>query len=123
MNGEEISKDQLELEDLMKEQAVKNVAGALHYLVVHADIKQYYYEVKYVRNDERLMDIIGRGLRELDMLKKSEEHKEKIKQLMLPSSDDLMRVLEFYRKFGGRFITALAAMSIAMCKLCFSKTQ
>ncbi|MEM0050399.1 MAG: hypothetical protein QXE05_05690 [Nitrososphaeria archaeon] len=118
-----INKGQLELEDLVRDQAVRNVAGAFHYLVIHANIKQYYYEIKYIRNDARLMDIIGRGLKELDVLKKSEEHQD-INQLMLPSSDDLAKILEFYRIFKERFIAALTAMVVATCKLCWSqKTQ
>ena len=104
----------------MKDQAIKNVASALHYLVVHANIKQYYYEIKYVRNDARLMDVVGRGLRELDTLKKNEEYQD-IKQLMLPSTDDLAKMLEFYRKFKERFTAALAAMIVATCRLCWTQ--
>jgi len=118
MDEKAVSKSPMELEDLMKEQAVRNVASALHYLVAHANIKQYYYEIKYVRNDTRLMDIIGRGLRELDVLKGSEEHQNNIKKLKLPSTNDLSRILELYRRFRERFIAALAAMIVSTCELC-----
>jgi thiamine biosynthesis protein ThiC len=123
MSGKDIDESQLELENLMKEKAIRNIASALHYLVIHANIKQYYYEVKYIRNDARLMDVVGRGLKELDMLKKSEEYQD-INQLMLPSTDDLVKMLESYGRFKERFIAALTAMIVASCKLCWTqKTQ
>jgi hypothetical protein len=110
-----------ELEIIVRDQAVKNVANAFHYLVVHADIKQYYYELKYVRNDRRLIDLVGKGLRELDMLKRSEDHKASIAQLSLPRNEDLAKILEYYRLFEERFIATLAAMTVATCKLCWMK--
>jgi hypothetical protein len=106
------------LEDVVKDEAVERVASAFHYLVIHARVKQYYYELKYVRDDRRLMDLVGRCLRELDMLRGSRDHESSIAKLKLPTSDDLARVIEHYRGFKERFTAALAAMTVASCSLC-----
>ena len=112
------------LEEVVRDPAVEHAAGALHYLVIHANVKQYYYELKYVRDDRRLMDLLGRALRELDMLKRSEDHKDPIAKLWLPNHDDLAKILEYYGKFKERFTAALAAMTVAWvatCKLCWAE--
>lgn len=106
------------LEEIVRDPSVGHVAGAFHYLVVHANIKQYYYELKYVRDDRRLMDLVGKSLRELDMLKRGEDHKDTIAKLLLPNNEDLAKTLEYYRIFKERFTAALAAMTVATCKLC-----
>lgn len=109
------------LEEIVRDPAVGHVASAFHYLVVHANIKQYYYELKYVRDDRRLMDLVGKSLRELDMLKRGEDHKDTIAKLLLPNNEDLAKTLEYYRIFKERFTAALAAMTVATCKLCWAE--
>lgn len=109
------------LEEVVRDSAVEHTASAFHYLVVHANIKQYYYELKYVRDDRRLMDLVGKSLRELDMLKRTEDHKDAIAKLFLPNNEDLAKTLEYYRKFKERFTAALAAMTVATCKLCWAQ--
>lgn len=109
------------LEEVIEEPATGHVASVLHYLVVHANVKQYYYELKYVRNEQRLMELIGRALREIDMIKGSEDHRDNLAKLLLPSKEDLAKVLELYRKFGKSFTAFLAAMIVATCKLCWAE--
>jgi hypothetical protein len=109
------------LEEIIKEPATDHVASMLHYLVIHANVKQYYYELKYVRNEQRLIELIGRALREVDMIKGSEDHRDNLAKLLLPSKEDLAKVLELYRKFGKSFTASLAAMTVATCKLCWTE--
>lgn len=108
------------LEELIRDPAIDHIASAFHYLVVHANVKQYYYELKYIRNEQRLMELIGKALREIDMLKGSEYHRDNLAKLLLPSKEDLVRVLELYRKFEKSFTASLAAMTVASCKLCWA---
>jgi hypothetical protein len=109
------------LEEVVNDSAVEHVTNVFHYLVIHANVKQYYYELKYVRDDRRLMDLLGRALRELDMLKRSEGDRDQIAKLRLPSSEDLVKILNYYGKFKERFTAMLAAMTVATCKLCWAE--
>ncbi len=111
------------LEEVIRDPAVVHVANVFHYLVIHANIKQYYYELKYVRDDRRLIDLIGRGLREMDVLKRSEEEKNEIDKLRVPSNEDLARALEDYKLFKERFIAALGAMTVASCPICWAEKK
>jgi hypothetical protein len=119
--GDEISMSEDKLEEVVRDPAVEHAANVFHYLVVHANVKQYYYELKYVRDDRRLMDLIGKSLKELDTLKRSEDHKDTIAKLLIPSNEDLAKTLEHYRRFRERFTAALAAMTVASCKLCWAE--
>jgi hypothetical protein len=115
--------DDNHLEEVIRDPSVVHVANVFHYLVIHANIKQYYYELKYVRDDRRLIDLIGRGLKNLDVLKRSEEDKSAIDRLQVPNNEDLAKALEDYRLFKERFIAALGAMTVASCPICWSEKK
>ena len=105
--GEKISQQNL-LEEAVTNKSVKRVAELFHYLVVHAEIKQYYYELKFIRSGARLLELIGRALRNLDVLKRDERYKNEINQLYPPSKEDEAETLRYYNKLKTDFIKALS---------------
>jgi len=113
----------MELTEVVGDPAVKHVVNVLHYLVIHAENKQYYYELKYLRDDRRLMDLLSRALRELDILQRSEDHKQKLAQLTLPNQLDLAKILDYYGRFKERFTATVAAMTMALCEICFKERR
>jgi len=107
-----------ELEQALQEPSITRVADSLHYLVVHAEVKQYYYELKYLRDEAKLLKLLGDGLKQLDTLKKDEKYKAEIEELYLPNKDDILKVLSYYNSFKEKFTIALAAMSVAWSPKC-----
>jgi len=111
------------LEQAADDVSVRHVAGVLHYLIAHADIKQYYYELKFVRNGAGLLELIGKALRNLDVLKRDERHKENIKNLKLPSQDDLSSTLKYFNALKTDFIKILSGLAVASCPLCWEERK
>lgn len=107
------------LEKAVDDKSVRRVADCLHYLVVHAGIKQYYYELKFVRSGSRLLELIGKALRDLEVLKREKEHETKIKRFYQPSKDDLAVALKYYDSLGSDFIKILSGLTVASCPLCW----
>ncbi len=107
--------------EAVTDQSVKRVAEIFHYLVVHCEIKQYYYELKFIRSGAKLLELIGRALRNLDALKRDERYKSDIGRLYLPSKDDEAQVLKYYNILGSDFIKALSGLVVASCPLCWRK--
>ena len=119
---EKISQQNL-LEEAVTNKSVKRVAELFHYLVVHAEIKQYYYELKFIRSGARLLELIGRALRNLDVLKRDERYKNEINQLYPPSKEDEAETLRYYNKLKTDFIKALSGLVVASCPLCWRKRE
>ena len=111
------------LEEAVNNDAVRRVASTFHYLVVHADIKQYYYELKFIRSGARLLELIGRALRNLDVLKRDERHRENIEKLMLPSKEDESTTLKYFNALKTNFIKALSGLVVASCPLCWEERR
>jgi len=111
------------LEKAVEDEAVKRVADVFHYLVIHANIKQYYYELKFIRSGARLLELIGKALRHLDMLSRDKEEQEKIEQLRKPSKEDEAVVLRYYNQLKADFIKALSGLVLASCPLCWAKKK
>jgi hypothetical protein len=111
------------LEEAVRSDAVKRVADVFHYLIVHADVKQYYYELKFVRGGAKLLELVGRALRHLDMFKRDEEHKTKIERLRLPSKEDEAVVLNYYDQLTDNFIRAMSGLVVASCPLCWEERK
>lgn len=109
------------LKEVLEDRAVGNAANALHYLIVHAKVKQYYYELKYIRDEKRFLDLLGRGLKELEVLSGHEEHRADIEKLYLPSKEDITKLLHYYNNLKEKLTAALAAMSVALCPKCFAR--
>ncbi|MEM1718831.1 MAG: hypothetical protein QXF49_05700 [Thermosphaera sp.] len=99
--------------------AVKRVAELFHYLVVHCHIVQYYYELKFVRSGPRLLELIGRALKDLSVIERDEERKMEVESLPLPSKEDESAVLKYYSSLGLDFIRALSGLVVASCPLCW----
>ncbi|MEM1513126.1 MAG: hypothetical protein QXN15_11275 [Candidatus Jordarchaeales archaeon] len=108
-----------ELIKAVKDDAVKRVAELFHYLVVHCEVKQYYYELKFVRSGSRLLELIGKALKDLGVIGRDEERRREIEELRLPSKEDESMVLEYYSSLGLDFIRALSGMVVASCRLCY----
>ncbi|HIE15242.1 TPA: hypothetical protein EYP70_08220 [Candidatus Bathyarchaeota archaeon] len=118
---EEFSRDSLL--EAVKDQSVKRVANIFHYLIVHADIKQYYYELKFIRSGAKLLELIGRALRNLDVLSRDENYKKDISKLRLPSKKDEATVLKYYNDLRMDFIKALSGLVLASCPLCWGERE
>jgi len=114
---------QTDLLEAVTNRSVKRVAEAFHYLVVHAEIKQYYYELKFIRSGARLLELIGRALRNLDVLKKDEKYASDISKLQLPSKEDEATTLKYYNALKTDFIKALSGLVVASCPLCWREKE
>ncbi len=114
---------QPDLLEAVTNRSVKHVAEAFHYLVVHAEIKQYYYELKFIRSGARLLELIGRALRNLDVLKKDERYGNEISKLRLPSKEDEAAALKYYNALKTDFIKALSGLVVASCPLCWKERE
>jgi hypothetical protein len=112
-----------ELTEIARDQAVRRASDLLHYLVSHANVKQYYYELKFVRDDRKFLNIIAKALKELDVLKRDSSEAEKMRRMRLlePDKDDETKILEYYYRFRERFIALLSAMVVGACPLCWEK--
>ena len=106
------------LENAVEDKAIKHVADVFHYLVIHADVKQYYYELKFIRSGARLLELIGKALRHLDVLSRDKEREEEIKRFLTPSKEDEAIALKYYNQLGADFIKALSGLILASCRLC-----
>jgi hypothetical protein len=111
------------LERAVEDEAVKHVADVFHYLVIHANVKQYYYELKFIRSDARLLELIGKALRHLDILSRDKDHEEKIKQFLTPSKEDEAVVLKYYGQLRADFIKAISGLALASCPLCWAERK
>ncbi len=70
----------LSLEDIASGPSIRRIADVFHYLVVVARIKQYYYELKFVR-DGKLLELMGKALRDIDTLSNDKNMKKEISKL------------------------------------------
>jgi len=112
------------LEKAVEDEAVEHAADVFHYLVIHADVKQYYYELKFIRSGARLLELIGKALRHLDVLSRDKEHEQKIKRfLKTPSKEDEAVALKYYNQLGADFIKALSGLILASCPLCWAERK
>lgn len=111
------------LERAVEDEAVKHVADVFHYLVIHANVKQYYYELKFIRSGARFLELIGKALRHLDVLSRDKEHEEKVKRFLTPSKEDEAVVLKHYNQLEADFIKALSGLILASCPLCWAERK
>jgi hypothetical protein len=111
------------LERAVEDEAVKRVADVFHYLVIHANVKQYYYELKFIRSGARLLELIGKALRHLDILSRDKEHEENIKRFLVPSKEDEAIVLKYYDQLRADFIKAISGLALASCPLCWAEKK
>jgi len=111
------------LEKAVEDEAVKHMADVFHYLVVHAEIKQYYYELKFIRNGARLLELIGKALKHLDVLTRDKEHEKKIKRFLTPSKEDEVVILKYFNQLGTDFIKVVSGLVLASCPLCWEERK
>lgn len=111
------------LERAVEDEAVKRVADVFHFLVIHANVKQYYYELKFIRSGARLLELIGKALRHLDILRRDKEHEENIKRFLMPSKEDEALVLKYYDQLKADFIKAISGLALASCPLCWEEKK
>lgn len=120
--GEDASQSDL-LEEAITNVSVRRVAETFHYLAVHAEVKQYYYELKFIRSGARFLELIGRALRNLEVLRRDKRYESEIKELWLPSKDDLAVVLKYYNALKTDFIKSLSGLVVARCSLCWKERR
>lgn len=111
------------LERAVEDDSVERVADVLHYLVVHAGIKQYYYELKFIRSGAKLLELIGRALRNLELLRRDKEYEDEIKKLWTPSKEDEATTLKYYNALKTDFIKALSGLVLGSCRFCWEKRK